>query len=451
MTERPLPLVARTLPVAAIDPIDLFAAARSQNLEAALWLQPAVDRSLVGIGRAWAVETGGPDRFPRVNTAWRALLADADISGGAPGLPAAGPTLLGGLGFSGREPAADDRWAAFGAASLVLPALGVARQGASAALTLSVGPDQSDDLDTNRLERQWHAIVAQTAGSRATGAPGTLRVVDSSPDRPTWNRTVGLFAHAVASGRIDKVVLARRVVFRADADLDVVAALRHLAETAPESTTFAFARDGVTFFGATPERFLRTTGRSFDTVAIAGSAPRGRDAAEDAGFAAALLASAKDRAEHAVVVAMLRESLTPIVDSLTVADRPAILPLSHVQHLITPISGRLREEADLLTLARQLHPTPAVGGAPRDAALALITGHEGFERGWYAGPIGWLGADGDGELMVALRCGLVSGAEATLFAGCGIVADSDPATEWEESRLKLRTMLVALGGNGDGG
>jgi isochorismate synthase EntC len=92
-----------------------------------------------------------------------------------------------------------------------------------------------------------------------------------------------------------------------------------------------------------------------------------------------------------------------------------------------------------------------VGGAPRDAALALITGHEGFERGWYAGPIGWLGADGDGELMVALRCGLVSGAEATLFAGCGIVAESDPATEWEESRLKLRTMLVALGGNGDEG
>jgi isochorismate synthase len=454
LTERPLPLVARTVPVAAIDPIDLFAAARTHNLEAVLWLQPAADRSLVGIGRAWAVETGGPDRFSRVNTAWRALLADADISGGAPGLSAAGPTLLGGLGFSGREPAADDCWAPFGPASLVLPALGVARHGASAALTLSVGPDQPDDVDPSRLEREWHAIAARATGAAPTAAmttPSTLRVLDSTPDRPAWDRTVGLFAHAVAGGRIDKVVLARRVVFRAGADLDVVAALRHLAETAPESTTFAFARDGVTFLGATPERFLRTTGLSFDTVAMAGSAPRGRDAGEDARLAAALLASAKDRAEHAVVVATLRESLTPIVDALTVADHPAILPLSHVQHLITPISGRLSDEADLLALARELHPTPAVGGAPRDAALALITGHEGFERGWYAGPIGWLGAGGDGELMVALRCGLVSGAEATLFAGCGIVAESDSATEWEESRLKLRTMLVALGGNGDEG
>jgi isochorismate synthase EntC len=321
VTERPLPLVTRTFPVAATDPIDLFAAARSQNLEAALWLQPAAERSLVGIGRAWTVETGGPDRFSHVNTAWRALLADAELSGGAPALPEAGPALLGGLGFSGREPAADDPWATFGPASLVLPTFGVARHGGSAALTMAAGPDQAGDLDLTQLERQWDAIVARGHRLPATraAAPGTLRLVDSAPDRATWDRTVALFAGAVARGRLDKVVLARRVVFRADTDLDVVAALRHLAETAPESTTFAFARDGVTFLGATPERFLRTTGRSFATVAIAGSAPRGGDAEEDARLATALLASAKDRAEHAVVVATLRDSLTPIVESLTIA------------------------------------------------------------------------------------------------------------------------------------
>jgi isochorismate synthase EntC len=116
---------------------------------------------------------------------------------------------------------------------------------------------------------------------------------------------------------------------------------------------------------------------------------------------------------------------------------------------MTPISGTTRDEAGLLALAGRLHPTPAVGGTPRDVALGLIEEHEAFDRGWYAGPIGWLGADGDGEMMVALRCGLVSGSEATLFAGCGIVADSDPAREWEESRLKLRTMIAALGGAGE--
>jgi isochorismate synthase len=452
------PLISTALPVASLDPVDLFAAARSLDLEAALWLQPAADRSIVGIGRAWAVEAGGDDRFEAAARAWPALLADALGSGTAMDVPEAGPTLLGGLGFTGRSPGADDPWAPFGPASLVLPTFAVARGGTRTTLTVSAGPDQVEALDPASLERRWDGLArrardlaeAATAG-RPVGTPGgspvvgALLVVDERPDRVAWERTVGLFAGAVGRGRIDKVVLARRVVLRAAADLDVVAALRHLARTAPESTTFAFVRDGTTFLGATPERLVRTVGRSFETVAIAGSAARGRDAAEDARFAAALLASEKDREEHAVVVDMLRASLGPIVETLRVAEVPAILPLRHVQHLVTPVTGTTRDEGGLLVLAQRLHPTPAVGGAPRDVALALIDEHEGFDRGWYAGPIGWLGADGDGELMVALRSGLVAGATATLFAGCGIVADSDPVREWEESRLKLRTMIAALG------
>ncbi|MFL5689195.1 MAG: isochorismate synthase MenF, partial [Chloroflexota bacterium] len=159
--------------------------------------------------------------------------------------------------------------------------------------------------------------------------------------------------------------------------------------------------------------------------------------------------SEKDREEHAVVVDTLRAGLAPIVETLTIADAPGILPLRHVQHLVTPMTGTLREDAGLLGLAAVLHPTPAVGGEPRDVALDLIAEHEGFDRGWYAGPIGWLGADGDGELMVALRCGLVRDREAVLFAGCGIVADSEPGREWDESRLKLRTMIAALGGEAE--
>lgn len=461
----PSPLISTTLPVAALDPIDLFAAARSLDLEAALLLQPAADRSIVGIGRAWAIEAAGPDRFSVATAAWRAVLAGALRSGESTAIPEDGPLLLGGLGFTGRTPEADDPWASFGAASLVLPSFGLAQRAAGSSLTVAVGPDQVDGLDAGRLELLWNDLVhdagarsALVAGGPAVARgptetpepaeapePGVLRVIDERPDRAEWDRTVGLFAGAVGRGRIDKVVLARRVIFRADADIDIVAALRHLARTAPESTTFAFVRDGTTFLGATPERLVRTVGRSFETVAIAGSAARGREPVEDARFAAALLASEKEREEHAVVVDMLRTSLTPIAEVLQVADTPTILPLRHVQHLATQVTGRLRDEAGLLALAQQLHPTPAVGGAPRDVALALITEHEGFDRGWYAGPVGWLGADGDGELMVALRCGLVTGLQATLFAGCGIVADSDPTREWEESRLKLRTMTAALG------
>lgn len=452
------PLISTTLPITAMDAIELFAAARALGFEAALWLQPAADRSIVGIGRAWAVEAAGVDRFAATTAAWRAVLADAVGSSPTSDTREVGPTLLGGLGFTGLTPEADGRWKSFGPSSLVLPTFAVTRRGPSTNLTVALAPVRPGDPDPMEVELAWDAL-ARDAGEREASMVGSttthgaarfgsnpLQIVDERPGRAGWERTVGLFAGAVGRGRIDKVVLARRVVFRAAADLDVSAALRHLARTAPESTTFAFVRGGTTFLGATPERLVRTAGRSFETVAIAGSAARGVDPSEDEHFAAALLASEKDREEHAVVVDMLRSSLTPIVETLHLAETPGILPLRHVQHLVTPITGTTRDESGLLALAGQLHPTPAVGGAPRDVALALIEEHEGFDRGWYAGPIGWLGADGDGELMVALRCGLVRDAEATLFAGCGIVADSDPGREWEESRLKLRTMIAALGG-----
>jgi isochorismate synthase len=445
------PLLTTTLPIDPLDPIELFAAARARDLEATLWLQPASDRSIVGVGRAWATEPPGPDRFAIATEAWRSVLGDAIVTGRTSTHGEAGPTLLGGLGFSGQLPDLDDPWSPFGAASLVLPTFGVAQRGAETSLTVAIAPSGPDDIDPADVERWWvdlrrDATDPDRRGNRPASRVAALEIVAERPDRRVFERTVGLFAGAVGRGRIDKVVLARRVVVRAAADVDVIAALRHLATTAPESTTFAFTRDGTTFLGATPERLVRTVGRSFETVAIAGSAARGVDAADDARLAAALLASEKDREEHAVVVDTLRSNLAPIVESLHVAEAPAILPLRHVQHLVTPITGILRDEAGLLSLAAQLHPTPAVGGAPRDVALDLIAEHEGFDRGWYAGPIGWLGADGDGELMVALRCGLVTGNEATLFAGCGIVADSDPAREWDESRLKLRTMTTALGG-----
>ena len=433
-------LAWRAAPAEPIDPIELFATAMALGVEAALWFQPAADRSIVGIGRAWAFEGGGPDRFSAAATAWRDLLADA--TGSEAGVPESGPTLLGGLGFSGRPPATGDPWAPFGPSSLVLPTFTLAQAGARAGLTIAIGPDQAADLGD--LERRWDSFVRTSDTTDAD--PGRLRLVDERPDRGAWDRTVGLFAGAVGRGRIDKVVLARRAVYQAGSDLDVVAALRHLARTAPESTTFAFTRNGSTFLGATPERLVRTAGRAFETTAIAGSAPRGRDPEDDARLALALLASEKEREEHAVVVDTLRAGLMPIVDDLHIADTPAILPLRHLQHLVTPITGTTHDEAGLLALAERIHPTPAVGGAPREIALAMIDEHEGFDRGWYAGPIGRLSADGDGELMVALRCGIVAGRQATLFAGCGIVADSEPEREWAESGLKLRTMLAALGG-----
>ncbi len=463
----PSTLVAVTEPVPTVDAITLYAAAVEADLEAALWLRPSQGMALVGIGRAWATEPQGPDRFATAEIEWHNLLASArlDVVGATPAggdtgprteskdtepnEAIGGPTLLGGLGFTGRTPAADDPWGPFGASSLVLPQLLLATRDGRSTVTAA---GLANGTNPRELERTWTTLAARAKadapnpnGLVARPVIAPLSTEGEQPDHDHWRRLVGMFAGAVGRGRIDKVVLARRLGLRSPVELDVPNALRRLAASAPESTIYAFRRGGRTFIGATPERLVRTDGRTFKTVAVAGTIGRGADAQEDARLAQDLLDSEKDREEHAIVVAAIRDVLRPVAETIEVAKQPGIMTLRFVQHLVTEIGGTVPEGNGLLSLGARLHPTPAVGGEPRDVAVALIDEHEGFDRGWYAGPIGWLGADGDGELCVALRCGIVDRTRAWLFAGCGIVADSNPDREWEESRIKLRAVLTALG------
>ena len=285
-------------------------------MEAALWLQPATGRSIVGIGRAWAVEAGGPDRFDDRDRGLASRAGRRRRTGRPVRSRIGGPTLLGGLGFAGTAPAADDPWASFGAASLVLPTFTVTAAGGVTGLTVALAPGREAEPDPAEVEASWDAIAQRGDGARRRSARrqpsdrGTLRVVGQRPDRAGWDRTVGLFAGAVGRGRIDKVVLARRVVFEAATDLDIESALRHLARTAPESTTFAFTRDGTTFLGATPERLVRT-----DRAVVRDGGDRRLGAARRQtrprmpALATGLLASEKDREEHAVVVDTLRADL----------------------------------------------------------------------------------------------------------------------------------------------
>jgi salicylate biosynthesis isochorismate synthase len=446
-------LTSTSRPIERFDAIALYAAAVEADLEAALWLRPSEGFSLVGIGRAWAVEPAGPGRFRE------AAAALGELAARAPGLRPGnvrglGPLLVGGLGFTGRIPAAGGEWARFGAASLVLPEL-IALGTVGGWWLTTCGAESATGSERAEDGRRWQGLLSRAGAMFAAGtgdiagagdiAGTVLRIAREIPTAERWRHVVALMTGAVGRGRIDKVVMARRLDVTAGARLDVPGALRRLAATAPESTVFAFRRGGSTFMGATPERLVRTDGRAYRTAAIAGSIRRGHTPEEDAALAAELLASDKEREEHAVVVRAIRQQLAPVSETLDVAPGPGILALRNIQHLATEIAGTVRSNDGLLALAELLHPTPAVGGEPRDVALAMIDEHEGFERGWYAGPIGWLSPDGDGELMVALRCGLVRGDGASLFAGCGIVADSDPEREWEESTIKMRTLAAALG------
>jgi menaquinone-specific isochorismate synthase len=197
------------------------------------------------------------------------------------------------------------------------------------------------------------------------------------------------------------------------------------------------------FLGASPERLIRLDGRNVQASSLAGTARRGADEAEDAEIVAELFASAKDRVEHAVVVRALKEVLGEFCDDVTASSEPSLLTLPNVHHLETEVSGHLRPGNTLFKVIARLHPTPAVGGSPRDEALRFIRSVEEIDRGWYAGPIGWIGREG-GEFAVALRSAILYGPEAMLYAGCGIVAESDPNLEFTESVLKLQPMKSAI-------
>jgi isochorismate synthase len=225
---------------------------------------------------------------------------------------------------------------------------------------------------------------------------------------------------------------------------DPAAVLRALGTRYNDCYLFAIDRGGRCFLGATPERLVRKSGALVKTTCLAGTTRRGGTPDEDEILGADLLASGKNRAEHAVVVHMIAGAMQAVCTDLQRPNTPTLLRLANVQHLYTPIVGRLRDGVSLLDLVARLHPTPAVGGFPRAAALAHIRAVEGMDRGWYAAPVGWLDARGDGEFAVALRSALLHGDTARLFAGCGIMADSEPDAEYAETLVKLRAMLSAL-------
>jgi len=238
-----------------------------------------------------------------------------------------------------------------------------------------------------------------------------------------------------------KVVLARTETTHAASPFDVRAIVRALASAFPQCFTFAF--EGLV--GASPEMLVRRIGSTVESLVLAGTARRGETPAQDEGFGAALVASEKERSEHSFAADSARDVMELVCSDLKVDAEPWLLRLANVQHLATSLRGELTESLSALEIAGKLHPTAAVCGVPSTDALAIIRSYEGFERGRYAGPIGWMDARGDGEIALAIRCAEIDGADARLFAGNGIVAGSDPDAELAETKLKLRAMQQAMG------
>jgi isochorismate synthase len=265
------------------------------------------------------------------------------------------------------------------------------------------------------------------------------------PPAADYEKAVAAATDRIRAGELRKVVLARTIEVEAGRALDPRRLAHRLRAVNPDAYTFAMPVDGGVLVGATPELLVSRRGLAVDSNPLAGSAPRSGDLDEDRANADALRASAKDREEHALVVDAVLATLRPLCDQLTWDLEPVLLETPNVWHLSTRVAGRLKEPApSALALALALHPTPAIAGTPTEAALSAIAELEAFDRGAYAGPVGWVDADGDGEWAIALRCALLDGDHATLYAGAGIVAASDPAAEADETERKFRAFLDAL-------
>jgi len=266
-----------------------------------------------------------------------------------------------------------------------------------------------------------------------------------SPAPEIYAGAVGEAARRVRAGELRKVVLARTIEVAAGRAFDARRLAHRLRAVDPEAFSFIAPTDDGILVGASPELLVTRHGAEVRSVPLAGSAPRSGDPAVDRANADALAASAKDLEEHAAVVDVVAEALEPLCVSLTWDPQPALRGTPNVWHLSTQFRGRLREPAPTaLELALLLHPTPAVGGAPRAEALGVMHQLEGFDRGSYAGPVGWVDAEGNGEWAIALRCALLRGDHATLYAGAGIVGGSEPAAELDETERKFRAFLDAL-------
>ena len=275
--------------------------------------------------------------------------------------------------------------------------------------------------------------------------PGELRWHDGSLSAPEWERAVAAAVTRIRAGQLGKVVLARDLYATASQDIDIRVMLHRLADRYPDCYTFACGN----LVGATPELLIRRQDAEISSLVLGGTARRGRDADEDAELGAALLASAKELEEHQYAVVGVRSVLASRCDRLDVDASPSLVRFANVQHLATWITGHLaRAQANgdhsVLALADALHYTPAVCGTPAEVAMELIRDLEGMDRGRYAGPVGWIDARGNGEWGIALRCAEVEGRRARLFAGCGIVAGSDPAAELAETVAKFAAMRFAL-------
>jgi salicylate biosynthesis isochorismate synthase/menaquinone-specific isochorismate synthase len=474
-------LAAMTLPLPAeVDPSAVACASRRPGEPWFLFEQPERGaRALAALGEAVCLSAAGAERFATVADRWRALAAaavsDPPENPSDPGSHSGGPIAVGGFAFAA-DGGASPAWSGFAPASLVVPEVAIARAvrpgggwhggdgrgamprdpGAEVSgfsdlrmtLCALAAPDDTAEGLLARLQGRVRELRVAPLGLLDPAPAGRYRIASAMPPEH-YEAAVARAVELIRAERLEKVVLAREVQVHAGggaSNFDPAALFGVLREGFPSCSVFCVGRGDAAFVAASPELLVRREGHRVSALALAGSMRRSADPAVDDHLGEQLMHSEKDREEHAIVIRRIERALRQHALWTAAPPEPTLVKVANIQHLGTPIRAQLAQPLDVIELLELMHPTPAVGGEPIERARPLIPALEGLDRGWYAGPVGWADATGDGEFCVALRCALLRGRVARCYAGVGVVRDSDPSAELAETEVKLAALLPLLAG-----
>lgn len=424
------------LAIAEIIPKDLFSF---------FWERTDLDISMTCGDVAYELKAAYSDKETVFNqvTYWR----NNTISFGFKDHSLSAPIFVGGMAFS--EKSDSELWNHFGKLKLTAPKWSYIKNGQFALLNITVLVKKSDLLESI-IDEIEHQIQQFSSYLNSLNSPTPesdkihYRIVRETPFTD-WEKSINRAKQYFEDETADKLVLARALDIEANRPIEHARFVNRLRNQYPSCYTFALhLPQGDTFLGSSPERLVSFHKNYILTEALAGTVSRGKSAKEDTYLEQQLLNSKKDLGEHTIVVSEILKRLEPFSNEIQIAEKPGIRKIANVQHLHTPITAWINHKTELLNLFYELHPTPAVGGYPKEVAKKIVPELEEFDRGWYAAPIGWFNLSGSGEFAVGIRSGIIQQNKARFYAGCGIVPDSDPLKEWDETKLKFMPMLGAL-------
>ncbi len=437
--------ICRSFEIDTSDLLPILTHPADRSVPRVYWENPSSGFSMAGLGSVYSVDIPGKRELNPANSAIVNVLnrfVSCDEGGTTQ------PRMIGGHAFNLAR-SSDPTWKRFPRGRFILPECLAIREHERTRLIISSRVHASGSTD--KISDEFlRTCIHYTNRLPVTLPPIRYFPVDKYrdiPDRETYTEIILSVLRKLKPGTVDKVVISRSHHVKVGKTFRAISALQVLRGAYQECTSFMFNFPGEgTFFGSTPERLIQKCGNLIKTEALAGTIGRGKNMEEDRLLTETLLDSHKEQEEHRFVVDQIRQKLKPLTVTLDVQEPPVIFKLKNVQHLRTHITGQLKNGKNILNLIKRLHPTPAVAGTPTDRAMEMITQFESHDRGWYSGPIGWIDKQGDGDFWVALRSALVNDEEAHVFAGGGIMAESVPENEWNETELKLLPVISALSG-----